>query len=277
MREQITSRQNQIVRYARGVRDGKERDLIFIEGLRLCEEAARVADLNLIDAIFTSRTERDARGQSLLDQLAQRGARLIYVTDEVFDSFADTKNPQGVALIAERPATDFENFQRLLKNKSNQTPLVVALHQINNPSNAGGILRTSEAAGATGIITTAHTADVLAAKALRGAMGASFRLPLWTNASLAEIKNWCRANNLHTVLLDANAPTDYTKIDWTIARLIFVGAEARGFGDAEINNAELHIADDRIFIPMHAAVESLNVSVALGVVLYEAHRQRRGL
>jgi TrmH family RNA methyltransferase len=260
----ITSRDNQLVRRARAVREGRVQGQIFIEGLRLSEEAASAA-LDIDKVICTEAFALDARGASLLQLLGKARERLALVSESVFSSLSDTKTPQGVIILAARPHTG----RAALEPKATATPLVVVMHQLNNPANAGAILRTAEAAGATGAITTAGTADIFSPKALRGAMGASFRLPLWTNAGFEEILGWCRQRSVRAIGSDLRATQAHTAIDWTKASALIVGAEASG-----LKSAEAAALDERVRIPMRPPVESLNVAVASAVVLYEAARQR---
>jgi TrmH family RNA methyltransferase len=100
-------------------------------------------------------------------------------------------------------------------------------------------------------------------------MGSSFRLPLWTNADFAEVISWCDARGIRTVSADLAATQTHTELAWTGAHAVLLGAEAGGLGVEEIR-----AADERIRIPMQPPVESLNVAVALAVILYEAARQR---
>ncbi|HYG09212.1 MAG TPA: RNA methyltransferase [Pyrinomonadaceae bacterium] len=260
----ITSRQNPLIQHARAVCKGASKDTLFIEGLRLCEEAAR-ARLDCTEAFYTEKFAADARGARLLDDLRQLNPRFTLVSEPVLASLGDTKTPQGVVLLARRFETDQAAFEKAFR----PDPLVVVLHRINNPANAGAMLRVAEAAGATGVVATAGTTDLLSPRALRGAMGSSFRLPLWTNAGFAEVVSWCGARGIRTVSADLTATQTHTGIEWTGARAVLMGAEAGGLGEAEIR-----AADERIRIPMQPPVESLNVAVALAVILYEAARQR---
>lgn len=130
-------------------------------------------------------------------------------------------------------------------------------------------MRTVEAAGASGVILTEGTTDIFSPKALRGAMGSSFRLPLWTGASFDEAIDFCRERGIRTVCTDIRAERVHTEIDWTAASALIVGPEATG-----LEKTEIALADESLRIPMHAPVESLNVAVATGIVLYEAARQR---
>jgi TrmH family RNA methyltransferase len=262
----IASRQNPLIQRARRASRAALKDTLFIEGLRLCEEAARSPSrLVCEDVLYTEKFASDARAARLLDALARLKPRLSLVSEPVLASLGDTKTPQGVVLLARRFATDRAAFEQ----SSLADPLLVVLHGINNPANAGAMLRVAEAAGATGVVATAGTTDLLSPKALRGAMGSSFRLPLWTGADFAEVVSWCRERGIRTVSADLGATQTHTGINWAGARAVLMGAEAGG-----LNQAEMRAADERLRIPMQPPVESLNVAVALAVILYEAARQR---
>jgi TrmH family RNA methyltransferase len=260
----ITSRQNPLVQEARAASKGAAEDWLFIEGLRLCEEAAR-SGLPCVEVIHTEKFAEDSRAARLLAELRGFNPRFNLVSEQVFASLSDTKTPQGIVLLARRFATDRETFEKSL----HPNPLIVVLHRINNPANAGAMLRVAEAAGATGVVSTNGTTGLLSPKALRGAMGSSFRLPLWTNADFTEVISWCDMRRIRTVSTDLRATQIHTELDWTGARAVILGAEAGGLTAEEIS-----VADERIRIPMQPPVESLNVAVALAVILYEAARQR---
>lgn len=260
----ITSRQNSLIQHARAASRGATKDLLFVEGLRLCEEAAR-SNLACEEVLYTEKFAEDSRAARLLAELERRRPRFNLVSEAVFASLSDTKTPQGIVLLARRRATDRATFEKSLHPGA----LLVVLHRVNNPANAGAMLRVAEAAGATGVIATAGTTDLLSPKALRGAMGSSFRLPLWTNADFAEVVSLCGAHGIRTVSADLAAQRVHTDLDWTGARAVLMGAEAGGLADEETR-----AADERIRIPMQPPVESLNVAVALAVILYEAARQR---
>lgn len=261
----IRSRQNSLVKHARSVRTGRHSDeQIFIEGLRLAEEAVR-SRLVIQDALYTERLVSEERGAKLLDELKSSGARVSLVSEDVLDSISDTRTPQGIALLATRPHTGRDT----LKTHDVTKPLLVIIHGINNPANAGAILRTAEAAGATAVIATKGTTDIFSPKALRGAMGSSFRLPLWTGAEFAEVVEWCKDEKIRTVGASLVAERSHTEADWTEACALFVGSEAAGLAESEAS-----ALDQLIRIPMRAPVESLNAAVACGIILYEAARQR---
>jgi RNA methyltransferase, TrmH family len=262
--QKLSSRDNPKIKHARLVRDGRVSGQIFIEGLRLCEEAIR-ANLKISEVFFTENFAGNELHQKFLEQVEDYN--LAEVSEKVFDSISDTKTSQGVIIIAEKP---FQGKAVIEANLSNtKSPLVVLLHQINNPLNLGAILRTAEATGVAGIITTKNSTDVFSSKALRGAMGASFRLPVWTNADYFEALQWANELNLKSVCADIRSEKNYTEIDWRRGRLLVFGSEGHGLSEEEQN-----ATDENLIIPMENGVESLNVAVACGVILFEAKRQR---
>lgn len=260
----ITSRDNSLLRQARAVRDGKIDDQIFVEGLRLCEEALR-SRLDIEAVIVSEELQRKERAAAVINELSQVSKRVGSVSEKLLESISYTKTPQGIVVLAQRPESSEERLAKSL----NANSLLVVLHQINNPVNVGAILRTAEAAGATGVITTSNTSDPFSPKSLRGAMGSAFRLPIWSGISFEEMIEWCRKRGIVSVCADAEANTAYTEIDWAKSSALVLGPESTGFTEEELQSAER-----RVRIPMKGAAESLNVSVAAGILLFEAARQR---
>jgi TrmH family RNA methyltransferase len=260
----ITSRKNQIAQRARAVRDGREKESVFVEGVRLCEEALR-ASLAFEAVLYTRMLTGDARGEALLKGLREVCRNTHAVSEDVLEAISDTKTPQGVLALARRPRTGREVLE-----SAAGVPLVVVIHRANNPSNAGAVLRVAEAAGATGVILTKGSTDPLSPKSLRGAMGSAFRLPLWTGPTLEEALGWCSERGIRAVATAAGAPRLHTELDWTPPRAVVIGPEAGGLSDEEVR-----AAGDAVRVPMREPVESLNLATALAVVLYEAARQRR--
>ncbi len=260
----ITSRDNSLLRQARAVRDGKTKDLIFVEGLRLCEEAFR-SELSIEAIIYSKKLAAKERAAAAIEQLAGVAKRTASLSEKLLESISYTKTPQGIIALAKRP----ESSKTVLSNLG-ERPLLVVMHQLNNPVNVGAIIRTAEAAGASAAIATLNTSDPFSPKSLRGAMGAAFRLPIWVGATYDGIINWCRKREIETVCADADSAVSFTDIDWRPSRALIVGSESDGLTPREIESA-----DHAVRIPMKGSVESLNVSVATGILLFEAARQRQ--
>lgn len=264
---EITSRDNQHLKFARAVRDCRERDCIFIEGLRLVEEA--IQSECLVNKSFVTRSFLDtARGDELVQQLAITEAEILLVSDALLRSIADTENPQGIVAIAARPTGGREAIEISLSHSG--LKLVLLLHQINNPSNLGAVMRTAEAAGAAGVITTKGSSEAYSPKSLRASMGSAFRIPVWENADLDLVFEWAGKAGLKTTALDIGGQSSIYQADWRQPRLLLTGSEAHG-----LEKNLLAKKDEVLNIPMASPVESLNLAVSCGIALFEARRQNR--
>lgn len=246
------------------MRDGKVDELIFVEGLRLCEEAL-ASGLQIEAAIYSAEIASKDRAARLIHKLGRAATKSASVSEKLLASVSFTKTPQGIVVIAAPPPHDEEGFA----SKQPAAPFLVVLHEINNPVNVGAILRTAEAAGATGVIATADTSDPFSPKALRGAMGSAFRMPIWRGARFAEAIAWCKARKIPTFGAAADGSKPYTDVDWRQSSALIVGRESTG-----LSQEEIAVADNVVRIPMLGLTESLNVAVAAGIILYEAARQR---
>ena len=261
MRPDVTSRQHRIVRAFKSAAQ-REGDLALLDGWHLLHEAAD-ADVE-ITTVAISQPPSQTQDEVLIDRLARR-AQVITVSVSVMDALSPVRTPTGVvAIVHPRRAA----FVQLL------TPapaLVVVAIDVQDPGNAGAIVRSAAAGGATGVILGGDSADPWGWKALRAAMGSTFRLPVIrepnTDAALTQLR---RAN----VRIMATVPRGGVvmhDVDLRVAAALLLGSEGAGLDES----ATLQ-ADDRISIPMNAPVESLNVAVAAGVLVYEARRQRQG-
>ncbi len=247
------------------MREGKIKDAIFVEGIRLAEETLR-SDISIKEVFYTENFAENERGIKLLNRFSNLKIETFEVSEQILNSLSDTKTSQGVVLIAKKPQTGKEKIEASLTKKF---PLVLLLHEINNPSNLGAILRTAEAAGVCGVILTQNSANAFSPKTLRASMGAAFRVSVWENAEFSEVLSWAKENNLQTICADINAEKNYTEIDWKKPRLLIFGSEAHGLSFLERNEIT-----ESLIIPMENDVESLNLAVSCGIILFEAKRQR---
>jgi TrmH family RNA methyltransferase len=194
------------------------------------------------------------------------------------EAIADTKTPQGVAAIVSRPYIELDDLL------SHSPDLLVIADELQDPGNLGTIIRTAEAAGASGLITTRYTVDPFNDKAIRGSMGSALRLPIVTGAMRTDIADRCRRNKIKLIasrtapgtsigVIEDAARADriklYTEVDMTVPIALIVGREATG-----VSESSQREADEFVHIPMAQGVESLNVAAATAMLLYEAARQR---
>lgn len=258
---QITSASNERIKHARRVRDGREPGLIFIEGLRLAEEALR-SKLPLEAAFLIERDE--PRHQALRRHLEQRQVPCFETTPELLATLSDTVQTQGVILIASRPPFSLDD----LFGRSGS--LFLALDRIQDPGNMGTLIRTAEAAGVSGIIALGGSVDVFSPKVLRSSMGSAFRLPVITHVEPATLIAARDMYSLQIVAAAGEGEMDYTDYDWSQPTLLLLGNEGNGIDEKLMSHC-----DQRLKIPMTNEVESLNVATAGAVMLFEAARQRR--
>ncbi|WP_139373425.1 TrmH family RNA methyltransferase [Prosthecobacter debontii] len=256
---QITSASNEKIKHAKRVREGKEPGLIFIEGLRLAEEAFRSA-LTIEMAFSLSGSELSPALSQTLDQ---QQIPVFEVTPDIMRALGDTVQPQGIILLAQRPVAN------LTPDHSLESSLWLGLDRLQDPGNVGTLLRTAEAAGVTGIVALKGCADAYAPKVLRSAMGSAFRLPIQANASAETLTSFQKAG-VKVVVAAGDGEMDYDRYDWTQSTLLLLGNEGRGVAPELMQQSDV-----RLRIPMQAGVESLNVAAAGAVMLFEAARQRR--
>ena len=258
----ISSASNERVKHARRVRDGRETGLIFIEGLRLAEEALRsgiVVETALVDA-----EAQDARLEALVAQTAVHKVPVLTTSRSVLDALTDTVQSQGIIFIARRPQPAASSlFQR-------PGALLLCIDRVQDPGNMGTLLRTAEAAGVHGVIVLGGSVDVYSPKVLRSSMGSAFRLPVLAEASHEVLSDLRRKHALNLTAAAGEGEMDYDDYDWRQPTLLLLGNEGRGVS-AELMQA----CDTRLRIPMANGVESLNVAAAGAVMLFEASRQRR--
>jgi TrmH family RNA methyltransferase len=260
----ITSPANERLKQARRVRDGRESDLIFVEGERLVEECLQ-SKLKLV-ACFHS-PQISLRAQTIISDITAKNIPIYPTADGVLETISDTVNSQGLIVLAERPGSTLD---QIMSQGNDESPLIVCLDAVQDPGNFGTIVRTAEAAGVKGVVALKGSVEPYAPKTLRSAMGSAFRLPVVSDIGFDEILPRSQAAGIKVVATASNAETIYNNYDWRQPTLVIFGNEARGAGSELLERC-----DERLRIPLHAPVESINVAAAAAAVLFEAARQRR--
>ena len=238
--------------------------LAGIEGPNLLEEALR-AGLH-VPWVFIAQDTQNPGSQNLLDGLPLGAeTEVLLVPRELLTSVLSTETPQPVAALVHPP--DWTWIHVLQQGKT--SPLLVILAGLQDPGNLGTILRSAEAFGAQGAISLPGTVSCWNQKALRASAGSVFRLPL-VSASADECFLRLREAGVRilTTALRGATPTDQEDLAAPVA--LIIGNEGNGVPDDIAARA-----DGAVTIPCPGPVESLNASVAAGVLLYEASRQRR--
>lgn len=266
--ERISSRQNPLVKrfreLARGGTGAFEDEAMLLDGPHLVEEALDSA-IRLEVVAFGDR-HVPGRFETLAARVNAEGARAVLVSDPVLAALSPVQQPSGVVAIAPRHAVP---LSRALEH---QPQLVLMLAGIQDPGNVGAIIRAAEACGATGIVPGEGTADPLGWKALRGAMGSTFRLAVSARVPLLRAAEHARAEGIRLLATVPRGGTPLPDCDLTRPSAILLGGEGPGLPDDLV-----HLTDEHVTIPMRHPVESLNVAIAAALILYEASRQRSAL
>ena len=258
----IRSRSNAVVRRFRALKERSGGDLALLEGTKLVEEAL-AAGATVTEVAASPRAGRTPRGRALLEALAKRHVPVSFMHEDVLASVSEAETSQGVVALARRPVFAEETMLA-------GDPLLLVAVGIQNPGNLGALLRAAEAAGATGAYLAEGCADPFSWKALRGSMGSAFRLPHLRRVGARETLKRLDARGVVTVAATSSGEVLYDQVDLTRPVALVLGNEGAGL-DPEL----LAAASARVAIPMRGGVESLNVAVAAGVLLFEAARQRR--
>jgi 23S rRNA (guanosine2251-2'-O)-methyltransferase len=179
---------------------------------------------------------------------------------------------QGV--IAKTAAASYRDADDLLDDLSSQVnagtpPLVLGLDAVEDPRNLGAILRTAECAGVSGVFIPERRAVGLTATVGKAAAGALEHIAVARVTNLVQLIEQLKQRNIWVVGAAANATSDYTEWDWTVPSALFLGGEGAG-----LHRLVMERCDALVRIPLRGRIESLNVSVAAGVILFEALRQR---
>jgi TrmH family RNA methyltransferase len=237
-------------------RKAREKQSLFVaEGVRSVEELLR-SGLRVRGALVAPQLASAPRGDALRRQLEQSRVEVAEVSERDFRSAAETESPQGVIAIGEVPARSLDTLEI--------PPMcrILVLDAVQDPGNVGTILRTAAGLGATATIALPGTVDIWNPKVIRSSMGAQFHHPA-LHADWAGLSALLQREKIGLWAADANGePLDKSRAVQRLA--IVVGNEGSGL------SADIRARADRtISLPIAGNVESLNVAVAAGIILYE--------
>ncbi len=266
--ERITSKDNNRIKKLKALlAKSKERtasDTFVAEGLRLVMDTPEelIRELYIAEDLM----DTDIAVLEFADRLVKRGTSVWTVTNEVMKQISDTVTPQGFLAVVSMPSHDRED----IFGKDGEKPLILILEDVRDPGNMGTIIRTAEGAGVTGLIMTKGCVDVFSPKVVRSTMGSIFRVPMWEGAELREAVSLLKERGCRIFGAHLNGADVYDGFNYIESTAFLIGNEANGMS----NEARI-LCDDLVIIPMKGKLESLNASVAAGILAYEAARQRR--
>lgn len=229
---------------------------------------SRIKEAKDIEAVYISDTFKD---KGILDLVVKNNVKTFFVKKSKLDSLAGNEFHQGiVAKVHTYEYYDFDDLIDDVKDKSNA--LIVMLDGIEDPHNLGAILRSSEAMGVDGVIVPKHGSCPLNSTVAKSSTGAI------DNVKVVEVNNLNNAikklkdNGFWVVGAEANNSVDYRAVDYNDKIVLIVGSEGKGISKLVISNC-----DYKVKLPMVGKVNSLNVSVACAVLLYQIYNNRNPL
>lgn len=257
----ITSKDNELIKHIRKLKDKKYRDEsneYVVEGVKLVEEAVK-ENAKIKQIIVCEDTTRTYEIPThIMLEIAKY--ECISVSDKIFNIITQVTNPQGIMAIIEK------NAQNAKIDYTQE--IIVVLEDVQDPGNLGTILRTVDSIGLNQIIVSKGTADAFNSKVVRSTMGAIFRIKIIEVENLAQAIKEMRKHHFKLMVTSLQTKNSIYDIDFN-KKIIVIGNEANGVSK-EIQD----MADEKAKIPMLGRTESLNASVAAGVVMYEYVRQK---
>lgn len=258
---EISSKTNSNIKYIKKLMSSsklrKSEGVFLAEGTRLCEEALK--NFTVITKIFYT-AKCYSRFKYLIDDIIKNNHPQVYVVSEMIMKFlSDTQTPQGIMCLC-----------KIIDKKVNIDKIklyskIVLLENIQNPTNIGSIFRSLNAFGVDAVIVSSNSCDIYSPKVLRGSMGAIFKLNILVVDNLSEVLILLKE---HGFTVCASLPEKDAKPVTIINKIqkvaVILGNEGSG-----ISNEVKRLCDEHIVIPMRKCCESLNVSVAAGIISWE--------
>jgi 23S rRNA (guanosine2251-2'-O)-methyltransferase len=239
-----------------------------ITGIHAVREALEAG--RTFDRIVIAKGRQDSRVEEIV-QLARGKQIAVRFEDRgQLDRLANSRDHQGVvAVVAASAAMTLEDILAKANGSSSQIGLIVLLDGVEDPHNLGAIIRTALAAGAHGVVIPERRAAGLTDTVARVSAGALAHLPVAKVTNLARTMEELKEAGYWLVGLDEHAEKSYTEVDYTSPTAIVLGGEGKGMHELTRKRCDFVVS-----LPTVGPVKSLNVSVAAGVVLFEARRQR---
>ena len=260
MIKEISSAQNPTVKsllmLQAKARNRKRENVFVLEGLREIERA--IACGYVVKQVFFNEDWSDTE----IENYVRSGRQLLKVTKAVFNKLAYREGVKNMVAVAEMKGTSLD------KVELPETPLVVVLETVEKPGNLGAILRSADGAGVDLVIVCDQQMDIHNPNVIRNSLGGFFNVPTVQCASAGAIE-FLNKNNIQILSTYLEASMPYYTTDMQKATALVMGSEAFGISETWVNASA-----QNIIIPMTGVIDSLNVSSAASIVMFEAKRQR---
>ncbi|MGA9116237.1 MAG: RNA methyltransferase [Bacteroidota bacterium] len=240
----------------------EERKKFIVEGVRLVQEALD-SDFRILEAYYTPDLTDQQGGRALLERIQQKIPEIFPTTAREMDLISETVSFQGILAVMKQKHYSSET----LLQKNHTPSILVAFDGVSDPTNLGTMVRTCDWFGVNGILIGRNSVELYNPKVVRGTMGGVFHLPIATGVDLPPVLSQAKAMGYRVYVTDPGGDTHFDRVRYEARSLIVFGNEAWGVSDQLKQMADLQVS-----IRRYGSAESLNVSVACGVVLSALHR-----
>ena len=255
----IKSKDNELIKHLKKLKEKKYRDKyeeFIVEGYKIVEEAIS-ENVKIVKIVVSESFEKS----SLYEKFVDYSDIICTIADNLFESISNVVNNQGVLAIIKKEKLEEKNIDY-------NSNFHLILNGIQDPGNIGTIIRTADSLNIKQIIVSRGTVEVYNPKIVRSTMGAIFRVKIIESANILDTIERLKEHGIKVYATDLYTNESIYSVDFDNSAVV-IGNEARGVEEAVKN-----VCDKKIKIPMLGKTESLNASVATGVILYEVFRKK---
>jgi TrmH family RNA methyltransferase len=259
-----TLKHNATIKYIKSLNLKKNRDRFnkfIIEGIKFVSEIPKSYE---IEYIIVAKSKYEVY-KKYFYALTCKSEKIISIDDNIFSGLSDTKKPQGIMAVCEKKTIALENIFDV-NYKTLQTTLIVVADNINDPGNLGTLIRSCVAFKVYALLLSKNSVDVYNPKVLRASAGNIFHLNIVQNVDMNKAFHLFREHNFQILATTVASGKNCSKFNFKSRCVLIIGNEANG-----ISKYILSCADDFIKIPTEINNESLNVSVAASIILYQIY------
>jgi TrmH family RNA methyltransferase len=239
-----------------------ERKVFIVEGVRLVQEAVD-SDFVVLEAYHTPDITDQPAGRALLARLGEKAVAIHQTSTREMEVISETVSFQGVLAVVRQKAFAVDS----ILDRRDAASLIVALDGVSDPGNLGSMIRTCDWFGVNGVLLGRNSVDLYNPKVVRSTMGGVFHLPIAVGVDLLSTISRAKGMGYRAYVTDLKGETHFDLVKYPARSVVIFGNEAWGVSDQLMDLADVHVS-----IRRYGAAESLNVSVACGVVLSAVHR-----
>jgi len=262
---EITSSSNKHIKHIKSLQRKKYRDKyneFVIEGLRIVEHGLE-NDAEISTIYYTNKIYCMLQKRNFFEKIKKRNIALYKINDKILKEISNTENSQGIVGIVKKKSFDLQD----IINK--EEFFLIVLDRLQDPGNVGTIIRTADAAGAEGIIAAKGTVDIYNSKTIRATMGSVFTMPVVYEDDILKTISILRNKGADIISTTLDTEKYHHEVKYGKKNVIIIGNEGNGICGELIEKSNI-----KVKIPLIGNAESLNASVASGIVMYEIVRQK---